>query len=64
MGKQKKLQTKTKDRHGRAKLTQAEVDEIRALYAPRPTLRELAERYNVAISTVSYVLKRGWNESA
>lgn len=44
--------------HGRSKLTEDKVREIRSLAAEGWTLARLSERYGVRMSTLSYVIRR------
>ncbi len=45
--------------NGSSKLTQSQVDEIRARYSPRKvTMEQLAREYGVAKSTISFIVKR------
>lgn len=47
--------------NGRARLTEEEVFEIRSLYrrGAKPSIRDLAENYNVSKSTIGYVVSGG-----
>ena len=52
-----------KERNGRAKLTQADVDSIRTLRAQGATQASLAERFGVSKSAIQWVLNgRNWKE--
>lgn len=55
---QKERDPRKGEDHGRAKLTEDEVREIRNLYGQGPTLHDLATQFNVSYSTVRDIVMR------
>lgn len=49
--------------HYRAKLTEAQVLEVRAARASGETFVSIAARYGVHKSTIQYAVKRGWKSA-